>query len=50
MREWLGARTAVLIVFIVAVALLASFYQAMIARDGGAHLVKQERSLTVDLG
>lgn len=35
MREWLGARTAVLIVFIVAVALLASFCQAMIARDGG---------------
>ena len=35
MREWLGARTAVLIVFIVAVALLASFGQAMIARDGG---------------
>ena len=32
MREWLGARTAVLIV---AVALLASFCQAMIARDGG---------------
>ena len=35
MRGWLGARTAVLIVFIVAVALLASFCQAMIARDGG---------------
>ncbi len=35
MREWLGARTAVLIVFIVAGALLASFGQAMIARDGG---------------
>jgi hypothetical protein len=35
LREWLGARTAVLIVFIVAVALLASFCQAMIARDGG---------------
>ena len=35
MREWLGARTAVLIVFIVAVALLASFCQGMIARDGG---------------
>jgi hypothetical protein len=36
LREWLGARTAVLIVFIVAVALLASFCQVMIiARDGG---------------
>jgi hypothetical protein len=35
LREWLGARTAVLIVFIVAVALLASVGQAMIARDGG---------------
>ena len=34
LRELLGARTAVLIVFIVAVALLASFCQAMIARDG----------------
>jgi hypothetical protein len=34
LREWLGARTAVLIVFIVAVALLASFCQAIIARDG----------------
>jgi hypothetical protein len=35
LREWLGARTAVLIVLIVAAALLASFCQAMIARDGG---------------
>ena len=35
MRGWLGTRTAVLIVFIVAVVLLASFCQAMIARDGG---------------
>ena len=35
MREWSGARTAVLIAFIVAVALLASSCQAMIARDGG---------------
>jgi hypothetical protein len=35
LREWLGAHTAVLIVFIVAGALLASFGQAMIARYGG---------------
>ena len=35
LRVWLGTRTAVLIVFIVAGALLASFGQAMIARDGG---------------
>ena len=35
MSEWLVARTAVLIVSIVAVALLASSCQAMIARDGG---------------
>jgi hypothetical protein len=35
LRGWLGTRTAVLIVFIVAVVLLASFCQAMIARDGG---------------
>ena len=35
MRGWLGARTAVLIVFIVAGVLLASFCQVMIARDGG---------------